>query len=83
METDSSATGEGDDVNKGQEEEVGPSGAGSPLRKKQKTASSAAEVIGEEQLLEPFTPYGQLDRNKAGIKVLKDSVTSSNFSEVS
>ena len=84
METDSSATGEEEDVNKGRGgEEAGTSGASSPLRKKQKTASSEAEVIGEEQLLEPFSPYGQLDKIKAGIKVLRDSITSSDFSEVS
>ena len=50
MEIDSSTTGEGEDINRGQEEEeeVGPSGVGSPLRKKQKTVSSEAEVIGGE-----------------------------------
>ena len=48
MEIDSSTTGEEKYINKGQEEEVGTSGAGSPTRKKQKTVSSEAEVIGEE-----------------------------------
>lgn len=82
METDSSATGEEEDVNKGTGgEEEGTSGAVSP-HKKQKTASSEAEVIVEEQLLEPFTTYGKLDTSKAGIKVLRDSTTSSDFTEV-
>ena len=49
VETDSSATREGGEVSRGQEEEeVGLSGIGSPLHKKQKTVSSEAEVIGEE-----------------------------------
>ena len=52
MEIDSSTRGEEEGINKGQEEEVGPSGAGSPARKKQKTVSSEAKVIGEEQLLD-------------------------------
>ena len=83
METDSSATGEEEGINKGQEEEVGPSGIGSPSHKKQKTVSSEAEIIGEEQLLEPFIPYAPLDSSKAGIKVLRDNNTSSKFTEVS
>ena len=83
METDSSSIGEEEGINKGQEEEVGPSGTGSPSRKKQKTVSSEAEIIGEEQLLEPFIPYAPLDSSKAGIKVLRDSTTSSDFTEVS
>ena len=62
METDSSATGEEENVNKDTGgEEAGTSGA-VPPHKKQRTASSEAEVIGEEKLLEPFTVYGKLDR---------------------
>ena len=82
METDSYATGEEEDVNKGTgREEAGTSGA-VPPHKKKKTASSEAKVIGEEQLLEPFTTYGKLDTSKVGIKVLRDSTTSSEFMEV-
>ena len=62
---------------------MGPSGTSSPLCKKQKTVSSEAEIIGEEQLLEPFIPYGQPDGRKVGLKLLRDSITSSDYSEVS
>ena len=48
METDSSATRERGEANRGQEEEVGSSGTSFPLRKKKKIVSSKAEIIGEE-----------------------------------
>ena len=90
METDSSVTGEKAEAplarqaDKGQEvEEVGTSRARSPPHKRQKTVTSEAEVIGEEQLLEQEIPYGRPDKSKTRIKVLWDSVTSSDFSEVS
>lgn len=58
---------------------MGPSGASFPLCKKQKTVLSEAEVIGEQQLFEPFVPYGQPDGSKAGLKVPRDSITSSDY----
>ena len=82
METDSSATGEEEDVNRGiGGEEAGTSGVVPPT-KRQRTATTEAEVIGEEELLEPFTKFGEFDKGKAGITVLRDSVASSDFTEV-
>ena len=77
METDSSVTREkaeaasGREFGKGQEaEEAGTLGARSPPHKRQKTVTSEAEVIGEEQLLKPFIPYGKPDESRVGLKVL-------------
>ena len=69
-------------MNKGaNEQEVGTSGA-APPPKRQRVATSEADVIGEGIILEPFTKFGQFDKGKAGITVLRDSVASSDYTEV-
>ena len=57
-------------------------GEGSPPFKRQRTRTSEAEGMGDEQLLQIETLYGQPDRRKAGIIVIRDSMASSDFSEV-
>ena len=71
------------EAGKEQVEEAGASGVRSPPFKRQKTGTSEAEAIREEQLLEEEIPYGKLDKGKTGIKVIRDSTTSFDFSEVS
>ena len=57
------------------------SGEGSPPFKRKRTRTSEAEGMGDKQLLQSETLYGQPNRSKAGFVVIRDSTTSSEFSE--